>query len=203
MFIIGIYSPVPQSGKSTFANILQEQFGYAAERISFAEPVKATLFELLEMSGVDDSYEYLWGDSKGDVIPELGVTGGYLMSTFATSWARQMINDDLWLNIAKHSVRMSESPVIYFDDMRFRNEYDWIASQSHLFVKIIRNGAKNDRTKESEGNLDDCQFDYVIYNDGTLDEYIHNCARCTKMIWSEYNRARNQIEWVKCQLPPA
>lgn len=164
--IVGLYSPVPQSGKSTVANVFVEE-GF--ELRSLAEPVKESLEVVLKGLGIPDYKEYLYGSKKDKVIPGLYVTGGYLMSTYATIFMRDMIHEDTWLNILKKKIEPGKNYIV--DDMRFPNEYHCFDVRIRLYrPSRLLEGHK--RYKNSEGQLDNFSFEYTIMNDGTEDELV-------------------------------
>lgn len=165
--IIGLYSDNPQSGKTTVAEILMSTLPNASVK-HFATPVKKTLLTLLTQLHVDNPHDYLLGDKKADIIPELGVTGGYLMSTFATDYMRS-INPDVWLNALV--VLDDPDALTIIDDLRFPNEFQWISTNG-VTIKIVRNAPNHDRSPLSEGQLSRYYFTYVIDNNGTLDDLI-------------------------------
>lgn len=158
--LIGLYSSKPQSGKSTVKDVFVE-YGFVAE--SFATPVKESLLVVLQSLQVVEPERYLWGDWKGKIIPELGVTGGYLMSTYATDYFRDSVYLHTWRNALLYRLQHDVDYVV--DDMRFPNEY-------YLFDYTIRverpSSPDHDRSKKSEGLLDDFYFDFVIPNDGDI-----------------------------------
>lgn len=165
--IIGLYSPSPQSGKSTVASILQL---HGWKRRSFATPVKKSLLVVLEAIGVREAEAYLYGNRKDQVIPELGVTGGYLMSHYATTFFRNMVNKDVWVQAAMRSVPNGGHYV--FDDLRFPNEFAWIKRLSGLTVCITRPGNTiKGRSANSEGQLAGFDFDLYLSNCGTEEEF--------------------------------
>lgn len=64
-------------------------------------------------------------------------------------------------------------------DMRFPNEYDAIKSRSGIVIRINRPGVPvNDHP--SETSLDNFKFDYVINNDGTLEDFKLKIEDCLK-----------------------
>lgn len=159
--IVGLYSSVPQSGKSTIKNIFVER-GFKA--LSLAEPVKQNLLIFLQSLCVEQPERYLYSDWKTKVIPELGCTGGYFMSTYATDFMRDMINPDIWLNILLRKINHDNHYIV--DDMRFPNEYDAFDCR----ILIINNTAEQNhgRSNKSEGLLDNHKFDYRIVNNPYL-----------------------------------
>lgn len=163
--IVGLYSTVPQSGKSTVA---REFILAGYQKLSLASPVKESLHLLLVQYGVLDANEYLWGEKKDKIIPGVGVTGGYLMSTFATDYMRKYISEDFWLDILLRKVRPGVDYIV--DDMRFPNEY--AAFDVKIKVERPNVNSRHGRSSLSEGQLDKLPFDYVIFNDRSLDELV-------------------------------
>jgi hypothetical protein len=162
---IGIYSSVPQSGKSTVSKVFQEN-GFL--RVSFAEPVKNSLYVVLEALEIKDAQDYLWGDKKDKGIPGLGITGGMLMSKYAT-FMRNDIDVDIWLNAGKKFVTSVGSRKNWVcDDLRNENEFAYFDYTIHVINP--NKGKRHKRFKESEGNLDKYQFSFTIINDGTEDD---------------------------------
>lgn len=162
---VGIYSSVPQSGKSTVSKVFKEN-GFL--RVSFAEPVKNSLYVVLEALEIKNPEDYLWGDKKDKGIPGLGVTGGKLMSTYATDFMRDTIHEDVWVNCAKKFIAtVGRNKNWVCDDLRFANEFEMF----DYTIKVVRPGQKlKGRSKKSEGNLDKFEFSYTLVNDGTEDD---------------------------------
>lgn len=171
--IVGIYSPVYGSGKTTVAKIFR-QHGFKS--VKMAAWVKRTLFQLLIGVGVEEdrAFEYLEGNLKQSLIPELGVTGRFLMADYATRWARE-INPDIWIKCAEQDIkRVSPNSngkrLVVIDDIRFSNEYNWLAANPRGYlVKLVRPSIEVEpEHRESEGNLTDFPFQYIINNDKDL-----------------------------------
>jgi hypothetical protein len=168
--LVGIYSSQPQSGKSTVKAVFTEH-GFIEE--SFATPVKESLLVVLRSLRVIEPKRYLWGDWKHKVIPGLGVTGGYLMSTYATDYMRNSINKDVWRNALESRLKFGKSFVV--DDLRFPNEYIIF----DYTIRVIREDAPgHDRSDTSEGQLDDFSFDYIILNNGTTEDLKQQASLC-------------------------
>ena len=54
-------------------------------------------------------------------------------------------------------------------DVRFHNEFDAIIDRNGFVVRVIRDGVVND-SHASETTLDNRNFDYIINNNGTIEE---------------------------------
>ena len=166
--LVGICADVPQSGKTSAAKTFI-QAGW--QHLSFGEPVKLTLACFLQAIGAKGQIaDYLWGAKKGSIIPEIGITGGALMSSFATDYVRDMVNPDTWLGAMKKQIDgLPASVNVVIDDLRFVNEADWIKANGGYIIHIYRPDApKHNRSIKSEGLLWDYPHDFRVINDGTL-----------------------------------
>lgn len=175
--LIALYSPAPQSGKSTFADALVSK-GYTVCR--FADPLKRMIETLLLSCGAtkEMTNECVRGSMKEHPLGETfgGKTTRDLMDTLGTIWGRQAITPDLWVNIAKawisHNLdgNGSGAPRIHFvvDDMRFPNEFQAMKDLGAITVKIVRPGAVASSKSNSEGHLDQFTFDHEVINDSDV-----------------------------------
>lgn len=170
MKIIGLYSPCPQSGKSTVAEILGEN-GFP-QCYPFAGPLRNMLREFLLDLGIeyDRVIDYLYV-SKEEVIPEVGRSARYLLRTLGTEWGRQMVGDDIWVLAWKATVVPACSLGVIVDDVRMPNEYHAVKAQPGSQVwRITRPGHAGDTSHSTDGALSNMQFDREIVNDGSLED---------------------------------
>lgn len=166
--LIGLYSPYPQSGKSTVAEGLMRQ---RYTRVPFAETVKDMVDLLLHTLGYtnDVRCRMLWHDMKAYPLPELdGVTPRELLQTLGTDWGRNMVHPDLWvrLGMAKAKRELARGRAVVIDDVRFLNEAEAIRAAGGVMVQIKRNLSQGDPLPlhESEGQLNEYAFDLTILN---------------------------------------
>jgi hypothetical protein len=171
--LIGLYSPVMQSGKSEVALWLAAAYG--ATRLPFAGPLKRMARELFRSFGFDEATvdRMINGDLKEQHIPVLGTTPRYVMQTLGTEWGRKTIRDNLWADAALSDARryMADDRHVVLDDMRFENEVIAITKAGGEIWKVVRPGAPKPATAHpSEGLLEGIEFDHVIVNDGTIQQ---------------------------------
>lgn len=169
--LIGIYSSVPQSGKSTVARELTKGNGVI---VSFAEPLKLMLDEMLKCAGYGPSeLDHLKNAGKDEPL----VVGGVAMTTYrsmlqtlGTEWGRRLVSPEIWVGIALQRVASyPEADLVVFDDVRFANEYRAIRNAGGKMVRLVRKGQRYATDHSSEGGLDrGYVFDEVLVNDGTL-----------------------------------
>jgi len=177
--LVGVFSDQPQSGKSTFTEILIDacrQNDIDTLQICFATPVKETLLTLLKQLGEPNPVAYLWDNKKDVVIPTVGITGGQLMSTFATDYMRA-INPDIWLNVTKREYTNLKNfnGLVIIDDLRFSNEWTWIDDQISWIVKIDRPDLSHTRSEMSEGQLKGFGYNYIVHNNCEKEKFLEQC----------------------------
>jgi hypothetical protein len=165
--IIGLYSSVPRSGKSTVARMLTSR-GF--EQHSLADPIKNMVFSLLRDLDIEASraYDYIT-TNKSEVIEELGVNPRHILRTLGTEWGRDCIHPQIWLKAWE--ARSSKCERVVVDDVRFVNEAELIKSKGGQLWRIVRPGVEDpDGFHASEGGLEGWEFDGIIYNDKTFGE---------------------------------
>lgn len=179
--LIGLYSPSMRSGKSTVAHNLT--FFLFGTVISFAEPLYKTVIDVASpfIGSVEETKAWLMDDRKDNKpVPTINVTLRYLLQTLGTKWGRELIHYDLWTLIAEQKAKNTlNSYSVVFDDMRFPNEFAMVQRLGGKTIKIIRPGDARGDTGIGEGLLDKHEFDYVLINDGTLQELrseVYNIA---------------------------
>lgn len=191
--IIALYSPAPQSGKTTLAQYLMSAWGF--ERVRFAEPLKAMTKSLLHHMGFGEPIiaRMVDGDLKDNPIPGFSFKSRDIMQTLGTNWGREAVEKDLWVNVAISRIetlyrlgrRDGYTPKIVIDDMRFPNEYAALKGQGAKMVRVLRPSVMmpESRLKSGyEGLLNDHEFDLTINNDGELDDlydaigYFYRCG---------------------------
>jgi hypothetical protein len=167
--IIGLYSPAPQSGKSTVASEL-EQRGYVI--VPFAETLKLMLIPMLESLGYDRrGANYLVYQAKQVVVGDAGVSVRHMLQTLGTEWGRACIHPDIWVRCWKG--RAQQYSAVVADDVRFPNEAAMIKLLGGEMWRIERPGVPHEHGHVSEGSLDDFDgFSRHIVNDGTIDDLI-------------------------------
>lgn len=163
--LIGLYSPAPQSGKTTVAQCLVAQ-GYTI--VPFAEPMKLMLAPMLECLGYSEAeIKRRLYVHKEELIPELKVSTRHLLQTLGTEWGRSCVAPDVWLNLWR--CRVSRLGRVVVDDVRFPNEAELVRSLGGEVWKLTRPGALRGKSHASEGSLDSwAHFSRYIVNNGTV-----------------------------------
>lgn len=164
--IIGLYSPAPQSGKSTIARHLTLQHGY--DLLPFAQPLRAMARPLLAGLGLSEQrIGYHLHQDKTAIIAELGCTGRHLLQTLGTDWGRQLIHPELWVRC--WSAQAKTRQLVVADDVRFPNEAEAVKALGGEVWKVWRPGARVNCPHASEGALNAWSgFDRLVVNDCDL-----------------------------------
>jgi hypothetical protein len=164
--LIGIYSPAPQSGKSTVATRLIQHHNFVS--LPFAGTLKGMISVLLEDFGIDDCCLYT-GDKS--LVVYNGKTVRELLQTLGTEWGRNIVGKDLWADVWRGKVkRLRYNHHIVCDDVRFENEAHMIMELGGIMLRVIRPAAAAASTHASEGGLDNFPFAATIRNEGTVED---------------------------------
>jgi len=194
VFYIGVSGPA-RSGKDTFAEYLQDALYDQRPHLGIAYaplawPIKEMVNSLLGICGAKPLREL----QKEEVIPELGVSPRRLMQTLGTDWGREVLGDDVWLNIARSQIeRYNDIDIAIIPDIRFENE----ARQMDLLFKVVRSASDRPEVEqhaseirfENEARQMDLLFKVVrsasdrpeveqhASEDGFSDNYVHHFIR--------------------------
>jgi hypothetical protein len=170
--LIGLYSPAPQSGKTTVASTLTEHGYYT---IPFAAPLKRiTRTFLVQLGYGPDVIEDLLTTDKETKIPSINCSTRHLLQTLGTEWGRSCVHPDVWLMCWRATAERylgSNTPVVV-DDVRFPNEADLIRTLGGELWHIERPGTERGTLHASEGSLDDYSFDRYLLNDSGVGDLV-------------------------------
>jgi hypothetical protein len=137
------------SGKSTVAKFLNEHCAFA--RTSFAKPIK----EMLRAMGLTE--EEIYGNARERASEYIqGKSPRYAMQTLGTEWGRNMIGEDLWVNVWALNIdnTYSSDENIIVEDVRFPNEVLAIHARDGFLIHIERpfSGEPSAPAHESENS---------------------------------------------------
>jgi hypothetical protein len=130
--IIGLCATYPHAGKTTLAEGIADAWNY--ERMAFADPIAWMLEVLCIMRRCEDV-------PKDENRPELwGKSLRHLKRTLGTEWGRQMVNENIWLDILKDRIADQDSGYfgVVIDDVRFDNEAEYVRKAGGVLVLLER-----------------------------------------------------------------
>ena len=169
--IIGLYSPAPQSGKSTVANLLVANYGF--ECFSFASPIKSMIYTAFAERGLGwDAYKTLQQIKEAKIPLFYNKSYRELLQSLG-DWGRSQ-DVNMWVDMLFNGRRESNRMVI--DDVRFPNEFYKIKKEGGILLSVNRHNAKKPNNHSSEGGLDALNFDGIINNNNDmtwLAEQVH------------------------------
>lgn len=137
---------------------------------SFAEKLK-------KMAGIlcNNSYtQYEDAQFKNTVDPLTNMSNRQILQYIGEAM-RNLFGEDIWIkalfqNYFGDTINGHQYWII--TDVRYRNEADYIKDKGGILIRINRNTRYNDDHK-SETDLDDYdKFDYIVDNNGTIDQLI-------------------------------
>ena len=185
--MIGLWSPAPQSGKSTAA----EALGDASPRVSavgFADPLRELIYTFLWSQGIscDRVRRYLHdGSAKEEIIPEVGKSFVQLAIALGTTFGRDFIGEDCWVAPWRRGTRqlLNSEAIVVTDDMRFPNEAEAVRAAGGILIGIVRPGATvSTQRAAAEGHLTESDMDAVIYNEGSIEDLEERVLRVAKRL---------------------
>ena len=174
-----------RSGKDTFASILKE-LEPVVEIKPFAGPLKEITAKAFDLS--PDVIDYLKNDESikiGFRSPQEKMCTGNSMRNFlqnlGTEAMKPIFGDYVWAKLFTDSyLKSPDGTVFVAPDFRVIEEYNYITSETItanadaldvVTVKIQRAEAEGSGdTHISENGLKDFKFDYVVDNNGTLED---------------------------------
>lgn len=164
MKILSLYGP-QQAGKSEAAKAIATLPCW--HRLSFAQPLYDMMSALLGTNArkLDKAAEY-------DAL--CGRTLREALQTLGTEWGRGMIGEMIWLNAMERALsrhREVGTAGVVIDDLRFRNEYEFIRNHGATIIRIEREGCMIPTLNQghaSEMDWHHFDHDWKIINDKSI-----------------------------------
>jgi len=168
MLIVGI-SAKKRRGKDTAAQVILDTLGSLAARVAFADLLKREI-----ANGCSVTLKQI-EDNKDFFRP--------ILQWWGTDLRRQFQNKpNYWIDTLDQYIdeNCQGKKLVVIPDVRFPNEYDYVRARSGHMLRIIRNMIDDSHSFHvSETALDHHEFDTVINNNGTLEEFQHAVRKLT------------------------
>ena len=165
-------------GKDSVADILVEDYGFA--KYAWADTLRLAASELNPIVDLDQNLRPV---RYNDALAECGYNEAKVrypevrnvLQRLGTEVGRNLIDDNVWVDATINRIGRERSLAdnIVIPDTRFKNEAHAVKLRSeskNYIVRVNRPGVGPAGDHPSETNLDDFEFNYVINNDGTLDD---------------------------------
>lgn len=151
------------------------------------------LYDSLVKKGIIDeiSKKYLAGkfpcidtDHSGleeDYVTKINLTPRLLLQLLGTKCGRNIIHPNIWVNSLMREYFCVQSdlapngidcPNWIITDLRFLNEMEAVKKRNGITIRVNRDLEESKDEHESETELDNVEFDYVIDNNDTIEELI-------------------------------
>lgn len=163
-------------GKNALGDILVEEYGFA--QMAFADPLR----QMLQVLPMPSEYRE---DKKLETIPEYGKSYTELMQTLGTQWGREMVHDQLWINVAMQRVKLFEGlgyNNVVITDVRYENEARMIHDMGGGIIHLMGNRGVVANDHSSESTLPPQYLDYVMVNNGTIEDLKHEAFRLMEQL---------------------
>lgn len=152
-------------GKTTAARVL-EDLGW--EIVSFAKPLKKAAMDIFMLKPEQvytlegkQTIDPRWGMSPREILRKLGTDA--IRAVFPNVWAK---HTEIYLN------SLPQSREVVIDDLRFPDEESMVRGFGGTIIHIQRgNVMLSGSDHVSEKGLRPGPYDYVMDNDGTLEEF--------------------------------
>jgi hypothetical protein len=182
------------SGKDTSSELFMNSLNLPFKHLSFADKLKMVCWELYSSKLVTPNRIYGNKDQKEEAIEGWVIdehirkscnftehlwSGRRLLQWFGTEVGRYSYKD-IWSDSLKKNLFERQENLFTITDCRFLSEYDMLKSLDKnfydvIFVLIKRNVEYNDYCLHaSELEVDKFKFDFIINNDGSIDNLRSN-----------------------------
>jgi hypothetical protein len=169
MTIIGILGQ-KRNGKDTIADYLVSNNNY--EKKAFAEPIKELCKVLFNYS--DDQ---LHGESKEEEDEYWKITPRETFQFVGTEFGRNLlpkylpwVGENFWVLKLMKYCQNNSNKNICIPDVRRQNEAAAIKENGGFIIKVVKPDIKSNDNHISETEVDEIPYDYLIINDGSLEE---------------------------------
>ena len=133
------------AGKTEFAKVFERRNPFYVNRISFSDPIVEMLRPIVP------SYILNRKENWDKPISHLGnKTCRYLAQKLGTEFGRDMIDENVWMNLGEMKALEDTKIFQVFENVRFQNEYDMIRRHNGLIVCIESNHEEPDLSHVSE-----------------------------------------------------
>ncbi len=159
-------------GKSTASKLLDTHIRVTYPKLkvkhsSFAGKLKDVAFQMFGWAGLmRDVYYETHYEEKEVVLPLIGKSPRDIWIEVGNKMRE--ISPDVWL---KNAIACPKCDIIIISDLRFTNEAFYIKNAGGLVVKVKRPGLRLGSDQAEVDLLSYTQWDAIIENDGTLDEF--------------------------------
>lgn len=176
-------------GKTTVAREIRKKFLSDSYVMRFADPIKDVMRVLgLTPDEVD-------GENKEEPCMILGgKTPRLAMQTLGTEWGREIIDQDIWVNVWRHNLhsllcktRPGDDVVVVTDDVRFPNEIRAVRDVGGVVVWLERPSVYSGHDEHaSETSVGPSDADFIVKNLATPQLAADDVVRESRLFLEDY-----------------
>lgn len=177
--LIGI-SAKKQSGKDEFFKVMNELNNDLFENKKFASKLKQ-ICSLLTGLPIEYFYNHEYYDYS---LSNWKLTIRQMQQKIGTELFRNNFSENIWIDSLFCDFKKDSKWII--TDVRFPNELQSIRAKKGIIVRIERESVKDNDNHASETSLDGyTNWDYIIYNNSTLEDYRKEIIKFDKIIFNK------------------
>lgn len=182
-FISGVgFAGCMHSGKDTAAGYLKDSIiqlmgaTYKVTTLALAQPIKQFAMDYLGLN----KHQCYDQEGKAEYNTFWGMTNREILQKIGTDAMRNGFHPDVWVKITELRIKKSikEGSFWIVTDVRFPNECEMIRRCGGIVVSMMRPSVEPtvplDQVHPSELKLHSDMIDYLLRNDGTLDDLKQN-----------------------------
>ena len=139
--------------------------------LSFASPIKEAVAAILGCR-VEDFENRSFKEGSLLDSHNLDCSPRIMMQLMGDQYARQMIDDQIWIKIAEQRLDVAEDQgvdYLFITDCRYSNEQEWILDNGGVVIYIDRQDAAPVAAHASESGLSNPPC-FIIDNNGSIDD---------------------------------
>uniref|UniRef100_UPI0025C6BA94 deoxynucleotide monophosphate kinase family protein n=1 Tax=Cecembia sp. TaxID=1898110 RepID=UPI0025C6BA94 len=93
------------------------------------------------------------------------------MQTLGTEWARNLLDENIWVDVVRRKIKALDSYSVVVTDVRFQNEAALIKELGGVILQVQREGLDGVGIQGHSSEVGrGVHADFVVVNDGTLDQ---------------------------------
>lgn len=171
------------AGKNTVSKLINKELynkfkgkkTIICKYIAFADPIKAMIrcmFPALPEKCLTGSSKF-----RNEIIPgafknNQPLTVRQLLIDLGTEVGRSY-KESIWLDAFDHALeKLHKEAMVIVTDVRFKNEFEHLKSKGFYLIRLVRDDSAviNHVSETNQDSIKDDEFDYIIYNNGSLDD---------------------------------
>lgn len=179
----GLDSPLPDE-------LLYNKEFETEYHILYNSIVEKGIIDEISKKYLSGKFPHVYTDTSSleeDYVTKINLTPRLLLQLLGTKCGRNIIHPNIWVNSLMREYFCVQSdlapngidcPNWIITDLRFLNEMEAVKKRNGITIRVNRDiylpggGELGYKEDESETELDNAEFDYVINNDGTIEELI-------------------------------